>query len=75
MVAQFTMRTHRVKQGFRFVEGIWLHQNSSQIRLFCRKKLLYIIHAQPSNIKTMLKPILEGFFYTSCWYQVRLKSV
>ena len=30
MVAHFTMRTHGVKQAFRFVEGIWL--------LFCIAK-------------------------------------
>ena len=32
MVAQLTMRTHGVNQAFRFVEGIWLHRKSHQIR-------------------------------------------
>ena len=27
-----TMRTHGVSQTFRFVEGIWLHRISHQIR-------------------------------------------
>ena len=46
MVAQFTMRTYGVKQGFRFVEGIWLHRKSSQIRFFFGKDLFFIILAQ-----------------------------
>ena len=32
MVAHFTMRTHGVNQAFRFVEGIWLHRKSHEIR-------------------------------------------
>ena len=40
MVAQIPMRTYGVKQGFRFGEGIWLHQKSSQIRFFSRKKTI-----------------------------------
>ena len=32
MVAHFTMRTYGVHQTFRFVEGIWLHRESRQIR-------------------------------------------
>ena len=38
MVAHFTMRTYGVKQGFRFVEGIWLHRKSSRIRFLFRKR-------------------------------------
>ena len=38
MVAHFTMRTYEVYQEFRFVEGIWLHQKSRQIRFFFQKK-------------------------------------
>ena len=45
MVAHFTMRTHGVNQAFRFVEGIWLHRESHQIR-FVEKGLVYIIRAQ-----------------------------
>ena len=41
MVAHFTMRTHRVKQEFRFVEGIWLHRKSRQTRFFFRKKTFF----------------------------------
>ena len=37
----FTMRTHGVIQAFRFVEGIWLHRKSHQIRFFFRKKTLF----------------------------------
>ena len=46
MVAHFTMRTHGVNQAFRFVEGIWLHRKSRQIRFFFKKDLVYIIRAQ-----------------------------
>ena len=47
MVAYFAMRTHGVNQAFRFVEGIWLHRKSHQIRfLFSEKDLVYIIRAQ-----------------------------
>ena len=47
MVAHFTMRTHGVNQAFRFVEGIWLHRESHQMRFFLRKKtFFYIIRAQ-----------------------------
>ena len=58
MVAHFTMRTHGVNQAFRFVEGIWLHRKSHQIRFFSENDLVYIIRAQelneqPSSIKTM----------------------
>ena len=47
MVAHFTMRTHGVNQAFRFIEGIWLHRKSHQIRFFFSEKdLVYIIRAQ-----------------------------
>ena len=47
MVAHFTMRTHGVNQAFHYVEGIWLHRKSRQIRFFFSKKdLVFIIRAQ-----------------------------
>ena len=47
MVAHLTMRTHGVNQGFRFVEGIWLHRKSRQIRFFFSEKdPVFIIRAQ-----------------------------
>ena len=52
LVAQITMRTNGLKQGFRFVKGIWLHRKSSQIHFFfSRKRLFYIIcaHSEMSN--------------------------
>ena len=51
MVAHFTMR---VNQAFRFVEGIWLHRKSRQIRIYFRKRpiLLYNMCATP-YISTM----------------------
>ena len=58
MVAQITMRTYGVKQGFRFAEGIWLFRKSGQIHFF--GKYLFSHHAcapcseQPSNIKSMV---------------------
>ena len=50
MVAHFTMRTYEVNQAFRFVEGIWLHRTRRQIS---EEDHVYLIRAQPSNIKTM----------------------
>ena len=38
MVAHLTMRTYGGNQAFRFVEGIWLHRKSRQIRNFFRKR-------------------------------------
>ena len=47
MVGHFTMRTHGVNKAFRFVEGIWLHRKSRQIRFFFSEKdLVFIIYAQ-----------------------------
>ena len=46
MAAHFTMRIHGVNQAFRFVEGIWLHRKSHQIRFFSEKDLFDIIRAQ-----------------------------
>ena len=47
MVAHLPMRTHGVNQAFRFVEGIWLHRKSRQIRyFFSEKDLVFIIRAQ-----------------------------
>ena len=34
MVAHLPMRTYGVNQAFQFVEGIWLHRKSRQIRFF-----------------------------------------
>ena len=46
MVAHYTMRTYGVNQVFRFVEGIWLHRKSRQIRsFFSEKDLVFIIRA------------------------------
>ena len=49
MVAHFTMRTHGVNQAFRFVEDIWLHWKSCQIRFFFRKKTLFSLFVR--NVK------------------------
>ena len=38
MVIHFTMRTHVINQAFRFVESIWLHRRSHQIRFFFGKR-------------------------------------
>ena len=39
MVAHLTLRTNGVKQGFRFVEGMWLHRKSSQtVNFFLQKR-------------------------------------
>ena len=60
MVAHLTLRTNGVQQEFRFVEGMWLHRKSCQIRFFFSRKIPFLHHAcatyseQPSNIKTMV---------------------
>ena len=61
MVAHFTMRTHGVNQAFRFVEGIWLHRESHQMRFFHRKKtFFYIIRAQHEMSNHLIqKPCLS----------------
>jgi len=41
MVAHFTMRRYGGKQGFRFVEGIWLNRKSRQIRVFFWKRPIF----------------------------------
>ena len=47
MVDHFPMRTYRVNQEFRFIEGIWLHRQSCQIRFFLPRKIpFYNILAQ-----------------------------
>ena len=38
---QQSLRTYGVNQAFRFVEGIWLHRKSHQIRFFFRKITLF----------------------------------
>ena len=58
MVAHFTRRTHGVNQAFRFVEIVWLHRKSHQIRFFfgkrpCLHHTCATWNEQPSNIKTM----------------------
>ena len=57
MVAHFTMRTYGVYQLFRFVEGIWLHRKSRQIRFFRKRPILLHTCARcselPSYISTM----------------------
>ena len=47
MVAHYTMHTYGVNQEFRFVEGIWFHRKSRQIRFFfLGKDLSHTIRAQ-----------------------------
>ena len=44
MVAHFPMRTYGVNQAFRFVEGIWLHRKSRQIRKKIGKDFTSYVH-------------------------------
>ena len=55
MVAHFTMCTNGVNQAFRFVEGIWLHRKSRQIREETEKAYFtsYVRNMLPSYISTM----------------------
>ena len=45
MEAQNTVRTYGIKQVFRFVEGIWLHRKSRQIRFFRKRQILLHMRA------------------------------
>ena len=49
MVALFTMRIHGVIQAFRFVEYVWLHRKSRQIRFFWGEKTLFTSYMR--NVK------------------------
>ena len=57
MVDHFTMRTYGVNQTFRFIECIWLHRKSRQIRFFSENNHLQHTYATgpelPSYISTM----------------------
>ena len=60
MVADFTRRTYGVNQAFRYVEGIWLHRKSRQIKkLFRKRRILHHMCATcpelPSYISTINK--------------------
>ena len=68
MVAHLAMRTNEVKQRFRFVEGMWVHRKSSQIRFFLGKYLFYIIraHSKMNNHlieKTWFSPTFPILFF------------
>ena len=68
MVDHFTMRSHGVNQAFRFVEGIWLHRKSRQIRFFfgkraCFHHLCAMWNDQPSNIKTMCIAVMIAYLH------------
>ena len=59
MVANFAMRTYGANQVFRFVECIWLHRKSRQIRHLFRKgpflhKTCGTCSEPPSYISTLL---------------------
>ena len=46
MVAYIIMlRTYGLNQAIRFVDGIWLHQKSRQIRFLLGTDLFYVIRA------------------------------
>ena len=53
MVAHLTMRTHGVNQAFRFVDGIWLHRKSRQIRNTSILHTCVTCSELPSYISTM----------------------
>ena len=55
MLAHNKVRENRVNQVFRFVEGIWLHRKSRQIREETEKAYFtsYVRNMLPSYISTM----------------------
>ena len=63
MVAQNTVLTYGVNQIFKFVEGIWLHKKSRQIRFFSRK-IPILLHTcatcseVPSYKSTMVQTVV-----------------
>ena len=50
MVTHFTMRTYGVNQAFQFVNGIWIHRNSRQIRFLLKRPVLLYIRATSSEL-------------------------
>ena len=70
MVAPFTMRTYGVNLTFRYVEGIWLHRKSRQMRERKKRKRPILHHTcatcseLPFNVSTMPTPILELLLYS-----------
>ena len=68
MVAHFTMRTYGVNQAFRFVEGIWLHRKSHQIRFFFKDRV-YIIRAQREMSNHLILKLWSGV--TVCYLQTK----
>ena len=74
MVAHLTMRTNGVRQGFRFVEGMWLHRKSSQIRFFSRKRHIshHNIRAYSELSNHLIKIMVKGnsiYGYTKHFFQ------
>ena len=63
MVAQNTVRINAVNQEFRFVEGIWMNRQSSQIHFFFSRKGPFLLHTYatcselPSYIGTRIKTV------------------
>ena len=41
LVTHFTIRTYGANRAIRFVEGIWLHRKSRQIRFFRKRPILH----------------------------------
>ena len=73
MVAQNTVRTYGVNLVIRFVEGIWLHRKSRQLRFFFRKGpiLLYkcaTFTERPFYINTIITDVYSVFFSMFVFY-------
>ena len=76
MVAHFTMHTYGVHQAFRFIECIWSHRKSRQIRFFSSEKTFFTsyvrnICSELPSYKSIMNPIT--FFTSHTRIMCRLK--
>ena len=76
MVAQNTVRTYRINQVFRFVEGTWLPRRG-QNQFFFSEKTYFISNVRNMLLSTILykyhaKHILNKFM---CTFQISLQGV
>ena len=55
MVAHFTIRTYGVNQAFQFVDGIWLHRKSRQIRKTSKK--IPILHHTCAELPSFISSL------------------
>ena len=77
MVAHFIMHKYGVNQAFRFVEGIWFHRKSCQIRSFFRKgPILHHTCKTCSKFLYLISVPWSGYrLYLSYWVTQKLPQI